>query len=64
MWLQAMTGKTICSASIDKLQAAAIMLRINDLYQFVILMIVAILYCSPQGARGSFGEGTPSKITQ
>ena len=61
MWLQAMTGKTICSASIDKLQAAAIMLRINDLYQFVIL---AILYCSSQGARGSFGEGTPSKITQ
>ena len=39
-------------------------MRINDLYQFVILMGVAILYCAPEGARGSFGEGTPSKITQ
>ena len=36
----------------------------SDLYQFAILMGVAILYCAPEGARGSFGEGTPSKITQ
>ena len=39
-------------------------MRMSDLYQFVILMGVAILYCAPEGARGSFGEGTASKITQ
>ena len=39
-------------------------MRINDVYQFAILMGVAILYCAPVGARGSFGEGIPSKITQ
>ena len=27
-------------------------------------MGIAILYCAPEGARGLFGEGTPSKITQ
>jgi len=36
----------------------------SDLFQLVVLMGVAILYCAPEGARGSFGEGTPSKITQ